>query len=183
MKQSKLIYSLSILLAVVAITLTSYSCRNRSFYVMPRLYGYWNMVIDSLVVNRSTVSRFSSINFNFSDKKVELPLVEQPSVDLKGKTLLDKDINQDSLRKSDLLFEKAKSDAIGTFSLLKDSIRITAPHHPFNGTYKITFYKVNLYGQEHYLMRLSNDSTYIVCEKFFSGFVNHKLLREWGEQP
>lgn len=85
MKQSKLIHSLSILLAVVAIALTSYSCRNRSFYVMPRLYGYWNMVIDSLVVNRSTVSRFSSINFNFSDKKVELPLVEQPSVDFKGK--------------------------------------------------------------------------------------------------
>lgn len=161
----------------------SLSCSNRPICVDSRLDGYWNMVLDSLVINRSAKVEFGSINFNFTCKNVELPLLQTPRVDFKGKTLLDADINEDSLKKDWSNYQKAIRESNGTWELYssKDSIKIHAPAHPFNGQYKIAFYKVKTFGQEHYLMRMSNDSTYIVCEKFFSGYVNNKLLKEWND--
>lgn len=46
---------------------------------------------------------------------------------------------------------------------------------------QISIFKTHSLGQEHYYMRMMNDSTYIVCEKFFSGYVNNKLLKEWND--
>ena len=137
--------------------------------------------VDSLVINRSAKVEFGSINFNFTCKNVELPLLQTPRVDVKGKTLLDADINEDSLKKDWSNYQKAIRESNGTWELYssKDSIKIHAPAHPFNGQYKIAFYKVKPFGQEHYLMRMSNDSTYIVCEKFFSGYADFDMLKNW----
>mgnify|MGYP004530892351 CR=1 FL=1 len=150
--------------------------------VRVRLQGYWNMVPDSFVINRSTEIGFSGINFNFSNKNVELPLLQTPNVDLKGKTLLDADIDEDSLKKDWYYYQKAVKESNGTWELYSsnDSIKIKAPEHPFNGRYKLVFFKTYSYGQERYFMRMYNDSTYIVCEKFFSGYVNHIILKEWN---
>lgn len=58
----------------------SLSCSNRPICVDSRLDGYWNMVLDSLVINRSAKVEFGSINFNFTSKNVELPLLQTPRV-------------------------------------------------------------------------------------------------------
>ena len=170
-----------VLLTIIVISLMSLSCSNRPICVDSRLDGYWNMVLDSLVINRSAKVEFGSINFNFTCKNVELPLLQTPRVDVKGKTFLDADINEDSLKKDWSNYQKAISESNGTWELYssKDSIKIHAPAHPFNGQYKIVFYKVKPFGQEHYLMRMSNDSTYIVCEKFFSGYADFDMLKDW----
>lgn len=150
--------------------------------VESRLYGYWNMVPDSLVMKGSTKNEFVSIVFNFSNQSVELPLLRTPNVNLQGKTLLDADINEDSLNKDWCYYQKSIKEAIGTWKLYssKDSIEIHALSHPFNGKYRLDFFKRRFLGQEHYYMRMSNDSIYVVCEKFFSGYVNKELLQNWG---
>lgn len=172
-----------VLLTIIVISLMSLSCSNRPICVDSRLDGYWNMVLDSLVINRSAKVEFGSINFNFTCKNVELPLLQTPRVDVKGKTLLDADINEDSLKKDWSNYQKAISESNGTWELYssKDSIKIQALSHPLNGSYKLVFFKTHSLGQEHYYMRMMNDSTYIVCEKFFSGYVNNKLLKEWND--
>ena len=116
----------------------SLSCSNRPICVDSRLDGYWNMVLDSLVINRSAIE-FGSINFNFTSKNVELPLLQTPRVDVKGKTLLDADINEDSLKKDWSNYQKAIRESNGIWELYgsKDSIKIHAPAHPFNGQCKI----------------------------------------------
>lgn len=179
----RLKHHLFVLLTIMVISFTFLSCSNHPVCVDSRLDGYWNMVLDSLIINRSTKNEFSSINFNFSAKNIELPLVQTPHVDLKSKTLLDADIDEDSLKKDWDNYQKVIKESNGTWELysLKDSIKIQAPSHPFNGQYKITFYKVKSFGKERYLMRMSNDSTYIVCEKFFSGFVDFDMLKEWDK--
>lgn len=83
-----------VFLTIIVISLMSLSCSNRPICVDSRLDGYWNMVLDSLVINRSAKVEFGSINFNFTCKNVELPLLQTPRVDVKGKTLLDADINK-----------------------------------------------------------------------------------------
>lgn len=174
-------HSLFVILTIMVISLTSSSCRR--VYKDARLYGYLNIVPDSFYMERSREYKFASINFEFSDIGVELPIVESSvKVDLQGKTLLDEDINQDSLKKDWDLWVKAQKDASGTYMLpAKDSLRIIAPSHPLHGQYKITFFKVKRYGQEHYFMRMSNDSTCIVCERFFSGWgVDVDMLKNWG---
>ena len=60
----------------------SLSCSNRPICVDSRLDGYWNMVLDSLVINRSAKVELGSINFNFTCKNVELPLLQTPRVDV-----------------------------------------------------------------------------------------------------
>ena len=171
--------SLFVNFTITMILLTVFSCR--PVYKDARLYGFLNLVPDSFYMERSKEYKFSSLNFNFADLGVELPIVESSiKVDLHGKTLLDEDINQDSLKKDWDLWGKAQKEASGTYMLpAKDSLRIIAPSHPFHGQYKITFFKTKLYGREHYFMRMTNDSTYIVCEKFFSGFVNAEMLKNW----
>ena len=92
----------------------SLSCSNRPICVDSRLDGYWNMVLDSLVINRSAKVEFGSINFNFTCKNVELPLLQTLRVDVKGKTLLDADINEDSLKKDWSNHQKAIRESNGT---------------------------------------------------------------------
>ena len=173
-------HSLFVIFTMVMIPLTLSSCQR--VYKDARLYGYLNIVPDSFYMERSKEYKFASINFDFSDLGVELPIVESSiKVDIQGKTLLDEDINQDSLQKDWNLWVKAQKDASGTYMLpTKDSLRIIAPSHPLHGQYKITFFKTKLDGREHYFVRMKNDSTYIVCEKFFSGFVNAGMLKNWG---
>lgn len=172
-----------VLLTIIVISLMSLSCSNRPICVDSRLDGYWNMVLDSLVINRNTKIEFSSINFNFSNKNVELPLLRTPEIDFKGKTLLDEDIDEDSLKKDWYYYQKSIKESNGTWELYssKDSVKIQALSHPLNGSYKLVFFKTHTLGQEHYYMRMMNDSTYIVCEKIFSGYVNNKLLKEWND--
>ena len=172
-----------VLLTIIVISLMSLSCSNRPICVDSRLDGYWNMVLDSLFINRNTKIEFSSINFNFSNKNVELPLLRTPEIDFKGKTLLDEDIDEDSLKKDWYYYQKSIKESNGTWELYssKDSVKIQALSHPLNGSYKLVFFKTHSLGQEHYYMRMMNDSTYIVCEKFFSGYVNNKLLKEWND--
>ena len=124
-----------VFLTIIVISLMSLSCSNRPICVDSRLDG------------------FGSINFNFTCKNVELPLLQTPRVDVKGKTLLDADINEDSLKKDWSNYQKAIRESNGTWELYssKDSIKIHAPAHPFNGQYKIAFYKVKPFGQEHYI--------------------------------
>ena len=81
-----------LIIAVVILTIAYMTSTFSHKKVEIRLYGYWNMVLDSLVINRNTKIEFSSINFNFSNKNVELPLLRTPEIDFKGKTLLDEDI-------------------------------------------------------------------------------------------
>ena len=95
----------------------SLSCSNRPICVDSRLDGYWNMVLDSFVINRSAKVEFGSINFNFTCKNVELPLLQTPRVDVKGKTLLDADINEDSLKKDWSNYQKAIRESNGTWEL------------------------------------------------------------------
>lgn len=176
-------HSLFVVFTIMIISLTSSSCPTHPVYMDARLDGPLNIVPDSFYMERSKEYRFESINFDFSDEGVSLPLVETAKVDVGGKTLLDEDIDQDSLKKSDSLYQKAIKDATATYMLpTKDSLRIIAPSHPLHGQYKITFFKVRRYGQEHYFVRMSNDSTYIVCEKFFSGWgVDVDMLKNWAD--
>lgn len=92
-------------IAVVILTIAYMTSTFSHKKVENRLYGYWNMVLDSLVINRNTKIEFSSINFNFSNKNVELPLLRTPEMDLKGKTLLDEDIDEDSLKKIGIIIK------------------------------------------------------------------------------
>lgn len=172
-----------LIIAVVILTIAYMTSTFSHKKVEFRLYGYWNMVLDSLVINRNTKIEFSSINFNFSNKNVELPLLRTPEIDFKGKTLLDEDIDEDSLKKDWYYYQKSIKESNGTWELYssKDSVKIQALSHPLNGSYKLVFFKTHTLGQEHYYMRMMNDSTYIVCEKIFSGYVNNKLLKEWND--
>lgn len=137
--------------------------------VEKRLDGYWNVVVDSLVIKRNTKVKFETLNFYFSSETVKLPLIQIPQIDFKGKTLLDADIDNDSLDKYERFYQKAECESHGIWRLsnTKDSIDIQAISHPLNGSYKLCFFKTQFWGQEHYFMRMSNDSTYIVCENFF----------------
>ena len=121
-----------VFLTIIVISLMSLSCSNRPICVDSRLDGYWNMVLDSLVINRSAKVEFGNINFNFTCKNVELPLLQTPRVDVKGKTLLDADINEDSLKKDWSNYQKAIRESNGTWELYssKDSIKIHAIQHP-----------------------------------------------------
>ena len=183
MNSKKYLFLLSI--AIVASIIIGYMAGySHNKQIENRLEGYWNLVIDSLVIKRNTKAEFATSNLNFSYKTVELPLIQTLSIDFKGKTLLDADIDKDSLAKFEYYYQKAEHESQGTWELYnsKDSIRIHALSHPLNGNYKLCFFKTYSLGQEHYFMRISNDSTYIVCEKFFSGYINKKLLREWDSQ-
>lgn len=175
-------HSLFVVFTIIVISLTSSACPTHPVYMDARLDGPLNIVPDSFYMERSKEYRFASVNFNFGDEmSVSLPLVETDKVDMGGKTLLDEDLDQDSLTKSDSLYRKSIEDADGTYILpTKDSLRIIAPLHPLHGLYKITFFKVKRYAQEHYFVRMSNDSTYIICEKFFSGWgVDGNILKNW----
>ena len=175
-------HSLFVVFTIIVISLTSSSCPTHPVYMDARLDGPLNIVPDSFYMERSKEYRFASVNFNYGDEmSVSLPLVETDKVDMGGKTLLDEDLDQDSLTKSDSLYRKSIEDADGTYILsTKDSLRIIAPSHPLHGIYKITFFKVKRYAQEHYFVRMSNDSTYIICEKFFSGWdVDGNILKNW----
>lgn len=175
-------HSLFVVFTIIVISLTSSSCPTHPVYMDARLDGPLNIVPDSFYMERSKEYRFASVNFNFGDEmSVSFPLVETDKVDMGGKTLLDEDLDQDSLTKSDSLYRKSIEDADGTYILpTKDSLRIIAPSHPLHGLYKITFFKVKRYAQEHYFVRMSNDSTYIICEKFFSGWdVDGNILKNW----
>ena len=182
--KSKIIIFFLIIAIVVSTIIWQITGASSNKYVESRLDGYWNMVVDSLEMKRVAKVEFTTLNFNFSHNNVELPLLQTPQIDFKGKTLLDHDIDTDSLDKYEYLFEKSKLASHGTWNLYdsKDSIKINAPLHPLNGNYKLYFFKTRFLGQEHYFMRMSNDSTYIVCEKFFSGYINEKLLKEWDSQ-
>lgn len=59
-----------VFLTIIVISLMSLSCSNRPICVDSRLDGYWNMVLDSLVINRSAKVEFGSVNFNFTLMKV-----------------------------------------------------------------------------------------------------------------
>ena len=160
-------HSLFVVFTIIVISLTSSSCPTHPVYMDARLDGPLNIVPDSFYMKRSKEYRFASVNFNFGDEmSVSLPLVETDKVDM---------------TKSDSLFRKSIEDADGTYILpTKDSLRIIAPSHPLHGLYKITFFKVKRYAQEHYFVRMSNDSTYIICEKFFSGWdVDGNILKNW----
>lgn len=111
-----------VLLTIIVISLMSLFCSNRPICVDSRLDGYWNMVLDSLVINRSAKVEFGSINFNFTCKNVELPLLQTPRVDVKGKTLLDADINEDSLKKDWSNYQKAIRESNGTWELYSSRI-------------------------------------------------------------
>lgn len=145
-------HSLFVVFTIIVISLTSSACPTHPVYMDARLDGPLNIVPDSFYMERSKEYRFASVNFNFGDEmSVSLPLVETDKVDMGGKTLLDEDLDQDSLTKSDSLYRKSIEDADGTYILsTKDSLRIIAPSHPLHGIYKITFFKVKRYAQEHY---------------------------------
>ena len=147
-----------------------------------RLDGPLNIVPDSFYMERSKEYRFASVNFNFGDEmSVSLPLVETDKVDMGGKTLLDEDLDQDSLTKSDSLYRKSIEDADGTYIL--PTKRFAKNHCAVassSWTIQNHVFKVKRYAQEHYFVRMSNDSTYIICEKFFSGWdVDGNILKNW----
>lgn len=139
-------HSLFVVFTIIVISLTSSSCPTHPVYMDARLDGPLNIVPDSFYMERSKEYRFASVNFNFGDEmSVSLPLVETDKVDMGGKTLLDEDLDQDSLTKSDSLYRKSIEDADGTYILpTKDSLRIIAPSHPLHGLYKITFLRSNV---------------------------------------
>lgn len=125
-------HSLFVVFTIIVISLTSSSCPTHPVYMEARLDGPLNIVPDSFYMERSKEYRFASVNFNFGDEmSVSLPLVETDKVNMGGKTLLDEDLDQDSLTKSDSLYRKSIEDADGTYILsTKDSLRIIAPSHP-----------------------------------------------------
>ena len=134
-------------IAVVILTIAYMTSTFSHKKVENRLYGYWNMVLDSLVINRNTKIEFSSINFNFSSKNVELPLLRTPEIDFKGKTLLD----EDSLKKDWYYYQKSIKESNGTWELYssKDSVKIQALSHPLNGSYKLVFFKTHTLGRNY----------------------------------
>lgn len=153
-----------------------------------KLTGFWNVEFENSYMERDSIYEFIGVIINIQDNDtINLPRVYAPlDIDFKGKTLLDEDIFDDKevLEKTQRHTDEVSRKAKGTWKVIStnpDSVFFNAPENPLHGKYAIRFFIDKdgwVYAKNNiYKMELTNDSTYLICNK--AGFMYTNSVKDW----
>lgn len=137
-------------------------------YVSPiqqKLQGSWNVEFENSYIERDSIYQFSWSPINITKDTIQLPM-------LLGKGLY-------------TFFENLK-DTKGTWKVISknpDSVFFNVPKNPLHGKYAIRFF-IDKNGwtfanmrNNTYKIELTNDSTYLICNK--AGFIHKSEVKDW----
>lgn len=166
---------ISILSVIIIFVLMVYQReKEKEILIFNKLQGYLTVKVDSTAWNRTANYDFINYNLFFDKDSVTLPLIHYP---YKRKNI------QTYAERHYEYYIKPDKEAAGVWRIIShnpDSIYIYAPNHPFRGKYAVTFKKVKIWQSYHFYIYLTNDSSYIVCEKFFSDiFGISPMMKNW----
>jgi hypothetical protein len=162
------------------------------FYQSPiqrKLIGSWNIEFENSYIERDSIYEFTWAPMDITKNAVQLPSIHDTigAIDFHGKNSLELDEDfwtDEIMEKGKKHSEKIRRDATGTWQIIStnpDTVFFNAPKNPLHGKYAIRFF-IDKNGYRNmsrliYKIRLTNDSTYLICNK--GGIIYENSVRNW----